>query len=174
MNTNLFFLSVIQLTMSIFVGVIVLYLTYYFTLKVFEKKKYEIKNDNIAFSIFLSAIIFSVGLIVSTAFEPAMNVIQLIQNTVQSKTELFFEFTKYLFLFIGIGIIVSIIVIIVSVKLYDFLTKKINELKEISENNVAIALVTGFIIIVISLFAKDSVSMMIESLIPYPDLPAIY
>jgi hypothetical protein len=39
MNTNLFFLSVIQLTMSIFVGVIVLYLTYYFTLKVFEKKK---------------------------------------------------------------------------------------------------------------------------------------
>ena len=174
MNTNLFFLSVVQLTMSIFVGVIVLYLTYYFTLKVFEKKRYEIKNDNIAFSIFLSSIIFSVGLIVSTAFEPAMNVIQLIQNTVQSKEELFFEFSKYLFLFIGIGIIVSIIVIVVSVKLYDFLTKKIKELKEISENNVAISLVTGVIIIVIALFAQDSVSMIIESLIPYPDMPAIY
>ena len=174
MNTNLFFLSAIQLIMSIFVGVIVLYLTYYFTLKVFEKKKYEIKNDNIAFSIFLSAIIFSVGLIVSSAFEPAMNVIQLIQNTAQTKTELFFEFIKYLFLFLGVGVSVSIIVIIVSVKLYDFLTKKIDELKEISDNNVAIALITGIIIIVIALFAKDSVNMMIEALIPYPDLPAIY
>lgn len=160
--------------MSIFVGVIVLYLTYFFTLKVFEKKKYEVKNDNIAFSIFISAIIFSVGLIVSTAFEPAMNVIQLIQNTVESKKELFFEFAKYLFLFIFIGIIVSALVVVISVKLYNFLTKKIKELKEISDNNIAVALITGVIIIVIALFAKDSVAMMIESLIPYPELPAIY
>jgi uncharacterized membrane protein YjfL (UPF0719 family) len=160
--------------MSIFVGVIVLYLTYFFTQKVFEKKRYEVKNDNIAFSIFISAIIFSVGLIVSTAFEPAMNVIQLIQNTVESKKELFFEFTKYLFLFIFIGIIVSALVVVISVKLYNLLTKKIKELKEISDNNVAVALITGVIIIVIALFAKDSVAMMIESLIPYPELPAIY
>ncbi len=113
-------------------------------------------------------------MIVSTAFEPAMNVIQLIQNESQTKPELFFSFIKYLFLFISVGIITSIIVIIVSVQLYDFSTKKIKELKEISENNVSVALITGVIIIVISLFAKDSVSMIIEALIPYPDLPAIY
>jgi len=174
MNSNLLFLSTIHLILSIFIGVLVLYIAYYLTLKVFQKKKYEIDKSNFAFGIFMSSILLSVGLVVSTAYAPSMSLIQILQKSAADKTELFLDFSKYFLLFLAIAIVVSFIIVIISVKLYNMLTKDIKELKEISENNMAIALITGVMIIVISLFAKDSVAMIIESLIPYPEVGLIY
>ncbi len=174
MNSNLLFLSTIHLILSIFVGVMVLYLSYYFTLKVFNKKNYEIDKSNFAFGIFMSSILLSVGIIVSTAYAPSMSLIQLLQKSTAGKTELFFEFSKYFLMFLGIALVVSFLIVIISVRLYNMLTKNIKELKEISENNMAIALITGVMIIVVAMFAKDSVGMIIESLLPYPDVSLIY
>ncbi len=174
MNTNLLFLSTIHLILSIFIGVMVLYLSYYLTLKVFNKKNYEIDKSNFAFGIFISSILLSVGIIVSTAYSPSMSLIQLLQQSAADKTELFFQFSKYFLMFLGIAIIVSFLIVIISVRLYNMLTKNIKELKEISENNMAIALITGVMIIVVALFAKDSVGMIIESLLPYPEVGPIY
>lgn len=174
MNTNLLFLSTIHLILSIFIGVMVLYLSYYFTLKVFQKKKYEIDKSNFAFGIFMSSILLSVGIIVSTAYAPSMSLIQLLQKSTADKTELFTQFSKYFLMFLGIALVVSFLIVIISVRLYNMLTKNIKELKEISENNMAIALITGVMIIVVVLFAKDSVGMIIESLLPYPEVGLIY
>jgi uncharacterized membrane protein YjfL (UPF0719 family) len=174
MNTNLLFLSTIHLILSIFIGVMVLYLSYYFTLKVFNKKNYEIDKSNFAFGIFMSSILLSVGIIVSTAYAPSMSLIQLLQKSTADKTELFLEFSKYFLMFLGIALVVSFLIVIISVRLYNMLTKNIKELKEISENNMAIALITGVMIIVVALFAKDSVGMIIESLLPYPEVSLIY
>jgi len=174
MNSNLLFLSVIHLIMSIFVGVMVMYFAYFFTLKVFQKKNYEIDKSNFAFGIFMASILLAVGLIVSTAYAPSMTLVQVLQKTAADKTDLFLNFSKYFLLFLGIAVMVSFIIVIVSVKLYNLLTRNIKELKEISENNMAIALITGMIIIVIALFAKDSVAMLIEALIPYPEVGVIY
>ena len=174
MNSNLLFLSVIHLIMSMFIGVMVLYFAYFFTLRVFHKKNYEIDKSNFAFGIFMSSILISVGIVVSTAYAPSMSLIQLLQKQAADKMDLFFAFSKYFVLFLGISIVISFFIIIVSVKLYNLLTRNIKELKEISENNMAIALITGVIIIVISLFAKDSVAMIIESLLPYPEVGVIY
>jgi uncharacterized membrane protein YjfL (UPF0719 family) len=174
MNSNLLFLSTIHLILSIFIGVMVLYLSYYFTLKVFQKKQYEIDKSNFAFGIFMSSILLSVGIIVSTAYAPSMSLIQLLQKSAADKTELFIEFSKYFLMFLGIALVVSFIIVVVSVRLYNLLTKNIKELKEISENNMSIALITGVMIIVVALFAKDSVGMIIESLLPYPEVGVIY
>jgi len=173
MNSNLLFLSVAQLIMSIIVGVMVLYFAYFFTVRVFQKKKYNIDKSNFAFGIFMSSILLSVGIIVSTAYSPSMSLLQILQKTTVDKLSLFLSFSKYFFMFLGISCAVSFIIIIVSVKLYNLLTVSIKELKEISENNMSIALITGVIIIVISIFAKDSLAMIIESLIPYPKIGII-
>jgi uncharacterized membrane protein YjfL (UPF0719 family) len=176
MNTDLFILSIIQLTMSVFVGVMVLYLTYGIVLKNFERRKFKVQsdNDNVAFAVYISAVLFSVGIIVSTAFEPAISIIDLIKATTTTKTDLFFEFLKYLSLFILIGLSISAIVITISFKLFNFLTKKVDEVEEIASNNIAVALIMGVIVIIISIFAKDSVSMIIQSLMPYTEVPIIF
>jgi len=154
--------------MSIFIGVMVLYFAYFITIRVFQSKKYEIDKNNFAFGIFMSSIMLSVGIVVSTAYSPSMSLLQILQKISPDKLSLFLVFCKYLLLFLAISCAVSLLIITISVKLYNLLTKSIKELKEISENNMSIALITGVIIIVISLFAKDSVNLIIESLIPYP------
>lgn len=151
-----------------------MYLAYYFTVKIFQKKNYAIDKSNFAFGIFMSSILLSVGLIVSTAYSPSMSLIQILQKSTVGKLDLFLSFSKYFLMFLGIALLTSFIIVVVSVKLYNSLTKNIKELKEISENNMAIALITGVIIIVISLFAKDSVAVIIESIIPYPNIGVIY
>jgi uncharacterized membrane protein YjfL (UPF0719 family) len=173
MNTNLLLLSVIHLVMSIFVGVMVLYFAYYFTMRVFKKKKYDIEKNNLAFGVFMAAIMLSVGIIVSSAFSPSMSLLQILQKTTDGKLALFIEFILYFLLFLSISFVVSFAIIIISVKLYTLLTQNIDEFGEISKNNVSIALTTGVIIIVIAIFAKDSMAMIIESLLPYPKLRLI-
>ena len=173
MNSNLLLLSVIHLVMAIFVGVLVLYFTYLIANSLLKKKGYTTDKNNLAFGIFISSIMLSVGIVVSSAYAPSMSLLQILQKTASSKLWLFLDFSLYFLLFLVIAMVVSFLIIFISLKLYTFLTRNIEEFEEISRNNVSVALVTGIIVIVIAIFAKDSMSMIIESLIPYPKVGII-
>jgi uncharacterized membrane protein YjfL (UPF0719 family) len=47
----------------------------------------------------------------------------------------------------------------------------IKELNEIEKNNIAVSLVVGVVIISISIMVKDSLYLLLESFVPYPDMP---
>jgi len=168
MNSNLLSVSVISLGMAIVMGVIVLYLSYFFTLKVFEKKGYAIEKNNTAFGIFVASIMLSAGLIMSRAFESSINIYDVLQSIHKTKVLLFLHFIKYFLFFIGISIFSSTLIIVVSMKFYNMLTTDIKELKEISENNISVAIIAGVAIFVVSYLSMGSISTIIESLIPYP------
>jgi len=53
------------------------------------------------------------------------------------------------------------------------MTNNIDEFKELKNNNIAVALVTGIVIISISIIVKESVYLILESFIPYPEIPTI-
>jgi hypothetical protein len=55
--------------------------------------------------------------------------------------------------------------------LFNFINTEIEELEEISKNNVAVGILVGAIIIVITLFVKGSIIFFLENIIPYPELP---
>ena len=54
------------------------------------------------------------------------------------------------------------------------MTKDIDEFKEIKNNNIAIAIITATLIISISLLLKESVYLLLESFVPYPEIPRIF
>tara|TARA_B110000003_G_C16517173_1_gene483498 strand:+ start:246 stop:410 length:165 start_codon:yes stop_codon:yes gene_type:complete len=54
------------------------------------------------------------------------------------------------------------------------MTKEINEFKEIGKNNVAVAIITATIIISMSILVKDSLYLMLETFVPYPEDPRIF
>ena len=54
------------------------------------------------------------------------------------------------------------------------MTKDIDEFKEIKDNNIAVALITSIIVISISIMIKSSLYLMLESFVPYPDIPTIF
>ena len=51
------------------------------------------------------------------------------------------------------------------------MTKEIDEFKEIKNNNIAVSIITSVIMISISLMIKDSLYLILDSIIPYPVIP---
>lgn len=171
MNSKLIILSLLELGLAILLGVMVLYAAYsILNQSVF--KKYTIEKNNLAFAILASAILFSVGNIMEGAIEPIADLIRQLSGAYDSLTTVAFQSLKYILMFLVIGVVLAVIVNAISIKLFTTLTK-INEFEEIAQNNIAPALVTGTIAIIISIFAKGPAVQLMEAIIPYPELPGI-
>tara|TARA_B110000259_G_scaffold74077_1_gene87140 strand:- start:641 stop:805 length:165 start_codon:yes stop_codon:yes gene_type:complete len=52
------------------------------------------------------------------------------------------------------------------------MTKDVKEFEEIKNNNIAVSLITAAIVIAISLMVKPSLFLILESFVPYPDMPS--
>jgi uncharacterized membrane protein YjfL (UPF0719 family) len=54
--------------------------------------------------------------------------------------------------------------------LFSVLTKGVNEFKEIKNNNISVAILVVAILISITLISKESIALLISSIIPYPEV----
>ena len=66
------------------------------------------------------------------------------------------------------------IVIVISIRLFTYMTKNINEFEELKKNNIAVAILTAVIVISISLLVKESLYLLLETFVPYPEVPRIF
>ena len=173
MNTQTFTLSLIEISISILFGVIILYLCYRFLDKLL-KEKLKIKNDNISYSIFVSSILFSVAYLIEGIKSPILNSLILLIDNPEYEGIIILDGLKYSILFITIIVITILVVIFLSIFLFTIMTKDIDEFKEIKNNNIAIAIITATLIISISLLLKESVYLLLESFVPYPEIPRIF
>lgn len=170
MNSGTFFLALLQLVLSLFLAVIVAYSTFAM-MRYLLVKKYHIRLDNLAFAILSSSMLFSVGYIVSGIIRPLLNVIRTVYTQPNPSSDQLIQSIQYGFLFIALGFLIAFLVTILGLYLFTILTRTINEFEEISQDNRAIGLLTGVMIIVIAIFVQDSVVLLLESLIPYPNFP---
>jgi uncharacterized membrane protein YjfL (UPF0719 family) len=173
MNTELFFYSLVEIGISIVIGVTLLYFTYRIINR-FVKNKLDIKSDNISFSIFTSSILFAVAYLISGIKSPILNSLKMLTNNPDYDGLLVLDGLKYTGLFLTIIIITIALVIFISVKLFTYMTKSINEFQEIKKNNIAVAILTATIIISISLLVKESMYLLLETFVPYPEVPNIF
>ena len=77
MNSQTLIFSLIEIGISILLGVLILYLSYKLIDKLI-KDKFKIKNDNISYSIFVSSVLFSVAYLISGIKSPILNSIKLL------------------------------------------------------------------------------------------------
>ena len=171
MNVQLIMLSLLELGIAILLGVVVLYLAYYLLSRVIFKK-HNIQKDNLAYAVLVSAILFAVGHIMEGSIDPIANVIRQLSDAYESASQIFMEAMKYVVMFIVISMLLALLINVLAIKLFMTLTK-IDEFEEIANNNIAPALITGTITIVIALFAKAPAVQLMEAIIPYPELPSI-
>ena len=167
MNTKFFILSIIQLILAFFLAITVTYFTNKYLHKFFSKW-YKIKTFNFSSAILSASVVFSAGYLISGILQPAFNAIRIFGHSISSNADFFFTSTKYLLIFLGIGTGVSVIVMITGLYIFTKLTRGVKEFEEIKKDNLAVGLITGVIIIVIALFVKDSIVLLLESIIPYP------
>lgn len=168
MNYNIAILGLIEIFSAITIGVFILVLTYKIVQWV-GRRYYGIESFNVAYSIFMASIILSVGIMVSGIIQPLMSSFRLLDK----QSESFIVALKYIGIggvYIAIAYTAAISIGLISTFLYSKLTP-IDEFKEIRENNIGVALVIGSILITLTLFTRDGVMLLIEAIVPYPELP---
>lgn len=170
MNTELFYYSIAEIGISIIIGVLLLFVTYKLIDRL-VRRKYNIKLDNISFSIFSASILFSVAYLISGIKAPILNSLRMISDKPEYDGSIIIDGFKYTILFLLIVIVTISLINFLSVKLFTVMTKNINEFEEISKNNIAVSILTATIIISISLLVKDSLYLLLDSFVPYPETP---
>ena len=169
MNIKIAILAIIEIVASLSIGVMILFFTYK-VLKYIGRKRYDIQNNNMAYSIFMASVLFSVGYMVSSVIQPIVSSFRILSNTTADTGELIYTFLGYGALYVTIAFIAGIVVSIAGATFYSSLTP-IDEFKEIKNNNVGVAIIVSAIIITLILMSKSGVTLFIESIIPYPELP---
>ena len=170
MNRELFFYSIAEIGISIFVGVLILFFSYKI-IDNFFKKKYNIEISNISFAVFTSSVLFSVAYLISGLKAPILNSLRMISENPNYQGTLVLDGLKYTGLFLFIVILAIGLINFISVKLFVVMTKNVDEFKEISKNNLAVSIITATILISISILIKDSLYLLLESFVPYPETP---
>ncbi len=167
MNTQLFTLALLEIVLSILIMVIIIFISYKILKKIFFAEQ-DLSGDNLAFTIFTSGIVLSIGIILSEILPSITNVIRL--STTQTETIDSLSIAKYSGLYLFIGFIAAVLINGAVFLLFSILTKGVNEFKEIQQNNISVAILVVAILISITLIAKDSIALLISSLIPYPEV----
>ncbi len=170
MNTNIALLAIIEIISAITIGIFILALTYKIVQWV-GRKYYKIQDYNLSYSIFASAIILSVGIMISGIVQPLISSFRLL-NQQASSFILAFEYIATGAIYIAIAYTSTILIGLISTFLYSKLTP-INEFEEIRKNNVGVSLIISSILITLTLLTKSGVMLLIEAIIPYPELPPL-
>lgn len=79
------------------------------------------------------------------------------------------SFIGYGAIYIVLAYVVALAVCFLGALIYNYITP-IDEIQELKNSNLAVALVVGSIIITLSLMTHDGVELLIESFIPYPEM----
>jgi uncharacterized membrane protein YjfL (UPF0719 family) len=167
MNSKLTLLAIIEILSALSMGVAIMAATY-LLLKYIGKKRYDINQNNQAFGIFMASILFSVGYLVSGVIHPLLSLFRILSTKDNDTLHLLFSFLSSGALYIFIAYVVALLVCWLGIVIYNYITP-IDEIQELKNNNLAVALVVGSIIVTLSLMTHDGVELLIESLIPYPD-----
>lgn len=167
MNSKVTLLAIIEIISAISAGVFILSLTYQL-LKYIGRKRYDIQTSNLATSIFVASVLFSVGYMVSSVIDPLTSLFRLLAAKDNSVGSLALSFFGTGALYIAVAFVAGAIVVFLSVMLYTSITP-LDEFAEIRNNNVGVALIVGTIAITLALLTKDGVGLLIESFIPYPE-----
>tara|TARA_B100001250_G_scaffold296182_1_gene257721 strand:- start:325 stop:849 length:525 start_codon:yes stop_codon:yes gene_type:complete len=171
MNEKIFYYGLLELGISILIGICVMYITYRLINKLI-KKKYDIKNNNTAYAIFSSGVLFSVAYLISGIKSPILNSVRMIQDQANYDGSILFDGFKYTGLFLFIIIITIALVNFLSIFLFTIMTRNIKEFEEIKNNNIAVSIITTIVIVSISLLVKDSLYLILEAFVPYPEMPS--
>ena len=167
MNKQLFTLALFEIIISIVVSVVIIYLSYSLLHKLFFKKL-DLKGGNTAFTVFTAGVVLSIGLILSEIVPSITNIVRL--STTQTDQIDYSTILQYSGLYLLIGFLVAFIINVAVFFLFSMLTRGINEFEAIKENNISVAILVVATLLSITLIVKESIALLIGSLIPYPEV----
>ncbi len=169
MNENIALLGFVEIISSLSCGIAILFITYRI-LRVFAKKRLQLEESNLAYNILTAGVLLSVGTIVSGVIQPILDSFRILSQTSIEKSDLILQFLAYGGLYILIAFVSALLIVFIGMYIYANMTS-LSELEELKKNNIGVAIVLVTIIFTLSLMTSNGIILIIESIIPYPDLP---
>ena len=169
MDRQIALLGIIEIASALSCGVLILFLTYKI-INFYSQKKLNVTEKNTAYNILVAGILFSVGYIVNGVIQPILDSFRMLIASGATTSQVIGKFILFGGIYIAISYIAALIVTSIGIYFYTYITP-LNELKEIKNNNIGVALVVSVVIIILSFFCKGGIILFIESLVPYPELP---
>jgi len=175
MDLILLITGFVQIVLSLVIGILLIYSAS----KIFQKlikginESEEIKNNNVAVAILNSAIVLSIILIVRNSIETAINIFS---NTIRNPESVITTYLKTAGLMLGHIILSTILAftsVYIALKFFMWLTKDLDELAEIKDNNIAVSVFLSIIIISLSLILEPGIRTILDALIPFPPVSFI-
>ena len=173
MNETILLKGMSELIISILIGVTLLYITYKIMDR-FIRNKYKIGIDNTSYAIFSGSVLFSVGYMITGVKDPILNSLQLLESQAGYDGYPILDAIKYSALFIGLIVFLTFLINLIAISLFMIMTVKVDELSEMKRKNVSVSIITAVIIISVSLMVKDSVYLILDAFVPYPEMPIIF
>ena len=160
----------LQLLLSLLIGIIFIYTGFRFFHKRIKSinEIEELKKNNIAVAILNASIILALVIMVKNAIEPAITVFSLTLRDPDANLSSFLQTAGIMLVQIILAGVISYISIYLAISLYTQLTKDIDELSEIKNNNIAVSIVFGIVIISISILMQQGIKSILDALIPFP------
>jgi len=166
-------LEIVVLLIQLIIGILFAILSVYLSLRFFDRMTEgideikELKKGNKAVAIILLSLIISIGMVVKGGIE---------------NFSVFFSGTQSLPFFIlafimsivqlVVVLAVAVIAIFASIRILDSITQGIDELKEIKKGNIAVALLVGAVIFVVSSIVSGVIADIANLSIFSPELLA--
>ncbi len=168
---NIVLAGLVHLFFSVLIGVFFIYLAYTLFKKLnsaIDDDK-ELKNGNISVAVLMGSVIFSIVWITRGSVISGMDTISTLFRSGFILKNTLIAIGIFVLQILVSGIL-SIITIWISTLLFTLLTKNFDEFKEIKNNNLAIALVLGVVVISLALFVEPAINVILNGLVPYPVL----
>ena len=172
MDLSLLLSGVLQLILSLVIGIVFIYAGFRFFHKRINaiNEIEELKKNNVAVAILNGSIILALVIMVKNAIEPAITVFSMAIRNPNATFISFLKMTGIMLIQIIVARVIAYIAIYLAINLYTHLTKDLDELGEIKDNNIAVSIVLGVVIISISLLMQQGIKSILDALIPFPAL----
>jgi uncharacterized membrane protein YjfL (UPF0719 family) len=133
----------------------------------------ELKKNNVAVAILNGSIVLALILVIKKSIESA---ITIFANTLRNPDAVISSYLESALIMLGhilLGGIIGFTSIYAALQIFIWLTKDLDELKEIKENNTSVGIFLGIIIVSMALLLQQGVDTILNSLIPFPPVSLI-
>jgi uncharacterized membrane protein YjfL (UPF0719 family) len=175
MDLILLITGIVQIFLSLLIAVTLVYLSS----KIFRKmitginETEELKKNNVAVAILNGSIVLALIIVVKKSIESAITIFGNILRNPDAVLSSYIQSALIMLGHILLGGIIAFTSIYAALQIFIWLTKDLDELKEIKENNTAVGILLGIIIVSMALLLQQGVDTVLNALIPFPPVSLI-
>lgn len=173
MNQFLFWNGLFSLALAMLMGIMAIYLGFnaFKRINTTIDEEFELRNNNIAVALVSGSFIVSLGILMKSVIDPIsqtiFNLAYQYQQLGVGYGEIFSTLGIVLMQF-TVALLLSLATLTLGTRLYMKLNRKTDELTEIANNNIAVAIVVGAITLTLALMLSSGMETFLHAIVPAP------